>query len=67
MPAPPPTPPNEDMTQEEFDQLTEVLTDNDLIDGGDNDVGNIHDLDDFDLNTPPDPLPPQTPNSAEEP
>lgn len=67
MPAPPPTPPNEDMTQEEFDQLTEVLTDNDLIDGGDNDVGNIDDLDDFVLNTPSDPLPPETPNSAEEP
>lgn len=49
-----PTPPNEDMTQEEFDAITEVLTDNELID---NDVGNIDDLDDFDLNTPPDPTP----------
>ena len=66
MPAPPPTPPNEDMTQEEFDQLTEVLTDNDLIDGDDNDVGNIDDLDDFVLNTPSDPLPPETPNFPEE-
>jgi len=66
MPAPPTTP-GDNMTQAEHDDITEVFSDN--IPQFPNDVGNIDDLDDFDfvLNTPADPLPPETPNLSEEP
>ena len=66
MPAPPTTP-GENMTQSEHDDITEVFSDNIQFQDDDNDVGNIDDLDDFDLNTPSDPLPPETPNLTEEP
>ena len=74
MPAPPPTPPNEDMTQEDFDNITEVLSDNVLFSESDlEDIANMDDLSDFDPtelnNFDPDVFddpPPETPNLPEE-